>query len=51
MTINFTNVETQTIISLYTKDCLNTTEIGVKFGVSKTPISRILKDNGLLKKV
>jgi transposase len=50
MTINFTNVETQTIISLYTKDCLNTTEIGVKFGVSKTPISRILKDNGLLKK-
>ena len=50
MAIKFTNIETQTIISLYTKDCLNTTEIGIKFGVSKTPISRILKDNGLLKK-
>jgi predicted transcriptional regulator len=50
MKITFTDIEIKTIIELYTKDGLNTTKIGVKLGISKTPISRVLKDNGLLKK-
>lgn len=50
MKLTFTDIEINTIVTLYTKDRLNTTEIGVKFGISKTPIARILKDNGLLRK-
>lgn len=50
MKIKFTEIEINTIIDLYTKDKLNTREIGVKLGISKTPISRVLKDNELLKK-
>lgn len=50
MKITFTDIEIKTIIELYTKDGLNTTKIGVKLGISKTPISRVLKDNGLLRK-
>lgn len=50
MKITFTDIEIKTIIDLYSKDGLNTTKIGVKLGISKTPISRVLKDNGLLRK-
>ena len=50
MKLTFTDTEIKTIITLYTKDGLNTTEIGVKLGISKTPINRILKDNGVLRK-
>jgi predicted DNA-binding protein YlxM (UPF0122 family) len=50
MKLTFTDIEIKTIIDLYTKDGLNTTKIGVKLGISKTPIYRVLKDNGLLRK-
>jgi hypothetical protein len=50
MRLSFTDIEIKTIIDLYTKDGLNTTKIGVKLGISKTPISRVLRDNGLLRK-
>jgi transposase len=50
MKLTFTDNEIKTIIDLYTKDGLNTTKIGFKLGISKTPISRGLKDNGLLRK-
>lgn len=49
MKITFTDIEIKTIIDLYTNG-LNTSKIGVKLGISKTPISRVLKDNGLLRK-
>lgn len=49
MKINFTHIEITEIIKLYTKDNLNTREIGVKFGISNTPIIRLLKKAGLLK--
>jgi predicted DNA-binding protein YlxM (UPF0122 family) len=50
MRLSFTDIEIKTIIDLYTKDGLNTTKIGVKLGISKIPISRVLRDNGLLRK-
>ncbi len=50
MKIKFNNIEISTIIDLYTKDGLSATKIGIQLGISKTPITRVLKDNGLLKK-
>lgn len=50
MILNFTDTDIKTILDLYTKDRLNTREIGVKFGVSNTPIKRILKSHGILRK-
>jgi hypothetical protein len=50
MKLILTDIEIKTIIDLYTKHGLNTTKIGVKFGISKTPIARVLRDNGLLRK-
>lgn len=48
--MTFTDTEIKTIIKLYTKDNLNTREIGDKFSVSNTPIKRILKRFGVLRK-
>lgn len=46
----FTDTEINRIINLYTKDGLNTVEIGARLGVSSTPIKRTLKEIGMLKK-
>jgi transposase len=45
----FTKIEIDRIVELYTIDGLNTSEVAIQLGVSKTPILRILKDKNLLR--
>lgn len=45
----FSNIEIEKIIKLYTIDGLNANQIGVLLGVSKTPILRVLKNNKVLR--
>ena len=45
----FTNTEIDKIVQLYCVEGLNTTEVAIRLGVSKTPILRVLKDKGLLR--
>lgn len=50
MKISFTDIEINKIVSLYQEEKLGVTDISIKLGVSKTPITRVLKDLGLLRK-
>lgn len=50
MKLTFTDTEINMIIEIYNNDKLNTREIGVKLGISNTPIKRILKSHGMLRK-
>jgi transposase len=45
----FTNDEIDKIVKLYTTDGLNTSEVAILLGVSKTPILRVLKNKNLLR--
>ena len=45
----FTNDEIDKIVKLYTSDGLNTTDVAILLGVSKTPILRVLKNKNLLR--
>lgn len=45
----FTNTEINKIVELYTTNGLNTSEVAMQFGVSKTPILRVLKNKNLLR--
>lgn len=49
MKIQFTDTEIKKIIQLYCVEELNTTEVAIRLGVSKTPILRVLKDKNLLR--
>lgn len=49
MKTQFTNTEINKIIELYCVEGLNTSEVAINLGVSKTPIIRVLKGKNLLR--